>query len=298
MLDLPLDTDFLRNFVAERLSGLGEECHIKSFDRISKDSVTQDSSSAHCLTTGTSKFVLLVSPPAFAQAVGADVAKAADMRNCLGTLGFPVARPIDSGIAMGLSYALTPYWRPMARERQRGIWDQWRMKTPLLTWLSDIAREHKHVGDVSAYQAAFDALDGAVEAQSSTAHLLSEAKSRFEGGDFKPVHIPMHGDLWKGNILHGEANRPFTLIDWGGSELNGYPLYDLMRLALSFRISTSALRGELDRHRAALNCADADLPLFLLGALGHYAEKRGEFPLDRFREMADRVVMRFQEVRR
>jgi hypothetical protein len=122
--------------------------------------------------------------------------------------------------------------------------------------------------------------------------LLRTAEKRLSSGSFAPRTTPMHGDLWKGNVLHGSGSTPFTLVDWRGAEIDGFPVFDLVRAASSFGLSPRGLRRELQLHQAALGCQAEDLPLYLLGALGHYALHRGEMPLDLLRTMIDDCVRR------
>jgi hypothetical protein len=103
----------------------------------------------------------------------------------------------------------------------------------------------------------------------------------------------MHGDIWKANVLRGgSGSAPFTLIDWRGSATDGFPIYDLIRAAQTFRLSPKALHGQLQFHRAALGCQPEDLVAYLMGALGYYAGRLGEMSPDAFRAMADACVTR------
>ena len=93
-------------------------------------------------------------------------------------------------------------------------------------------------------------------------------------------------------MLRGNATTAFTLVDWRGSTTDGFPVFDLMRVAESFDLSAKGLSRQLQRHRAALGCQVADLPLYLLGALGHYATHLGEMSLTLFQSMADECATR------
>jgi hypothetical protein len=69
-----------------------------------------------------------------------------------------------------------------------------------------------------------------------------------------PNYVLMHGDFWKGNILIAPKadfpaagtrwNERFVIIDWPGSITQGYAMFDLIRLAQSFRLSSNALKRD------------------------------------------------------
>jgi Phosphotransferase enzyme family len=285
-----LNIDQLRIFVNERIMSLDLGTQIRSFEVLGKDADTADSSSAFRVTTDDRVFVLLLSAQAFPNSVQMDVEKAARMKAKLGVLGQHVAVPADTGHFQGLSYALTPYYAPLSNGRLRGRWDKRRIKAPVLSWLHSLAHDHAQPADHLSYEGAFDALQSTVSETSETARLLLKLRPFAETATFKPLNVPMHGDLWLGNILGGDQQSRFKLIDWGGSEYQGYPLYDLTRFALSLSMSKAVFKAEWAKHRRALDCTELDMPLYVLGALGHYAKNRGEFPIDRFREMAERVT--------
>jgi aminoglycoside phosphotransferase (APT) family kinase protein len=95
----------------------------------------------------------------------------------------------------------------------------------------------------------------------------------------------MHGDLWQDNLLR-QQDGSLAVIDWGGSATQGYAVYDLVRLAQSFRLTKTRLHDELAWQAGRLGHASDGLTLHLLGALGHYAARLGEFPRERFCAMA------------
>ena len=79
-----------------------------------------------------------------------------------------------------------------------------------------------------------------------------------------------------------------ALIDWGGATPRGYAIYGLIRAADSLGIPRRTLARELRWHGERLGDAREAPMLHLLGALGHYTRHLGEFPLERFVQMAQR----------
>lgn len=244
------------------------------------------------LSKGRHGLVVAVSPLRFPEVVAEECLKAEQMRSQLGDLGAPILEPLDTGRIQTCSYAVLPYRKPFSRHRAlKWIQRLW-VKRHLLEWLLQVVRRRSAACDRSRYEASLNALRATVPAHSPTAVLLRTAEKHLLSGHFAPRSSPMHGDLWKGNVLHGIGATPFTLVDWRGSATDGFPLFDLVRAAESFGLSPKALYRELQLHRAALGCREEDLPVYLLGALGHYAAHLGEMSPALFQTMADQCVRR------
>lgn len=244
------------------------------------------------LNRGRHGFVVTVSPSLFPEVVAEECLKAASMRSQLGDLGAPILEPLDTGRIHASSYAVLPYRKPLSKRRGLSWLDRMWVRRHLLEWLLQVTQRRSTVCDVSRYEVALQALSAAVTMDGPASALLRTAEKHLTSGHFAPRACPMHGDLWKGNVLHGAASTAFTLVDWRGSEADGFPLFDLLRAAESFGLSPRGLQRELQLHRAALRCQMEDLPLYLLGALGHYAAHLGEMSAALFRQMADDSVTR------
>jgi Phosphotransferase enzyme family len=294
MLTTYPDADWLIEQVRGQLITLGLESEITGFESIRKDAQTQDSSAAYFVSTRTSRSVLLVSPGTFPGVVQSDVDKAAQFKHALGPHGYPVIEPIYSGMGQGVSYALLPFHNPLSRHRLLKRWHVSRVTPPVLRWLRDITLHAQTDAEGEIYRRNLAALRSLTSLGSAAEALLGAAETALPMPDFRPVHVPMHGDLWLGNILRGDQSRRFTIIDWGGSSLVGFPLFDLLRFAVSSGLSRTRLRGEIERHQSILACRREHLPAYLAVALGHYALCRGEFPLERLRDMTERVAAAFQ----
>lgn len=243
------------------------------------------------LGTARDGVVVTVSPTLFPEIVAQECLQAARMRSLLGALGAPILEPLDTGRVLTATYAVLPYRRPLATSRGLRWLERRRVMRHMLGWLLQVARRHGVACEAERYEVALRALAQAVPTDSPTAALVAAAAAHLASGRFTPRSLPMHGDLWKGNVLRGIAPARFTLVDWRGSALQGFPVFDLIRAAQSFGLSAAALRRELQQHRAALGCQAEDLPVYLLGALGHYASRLGEMRPSLFRAMADDCVM-------
>jgi thiamine kinase-like enzyme len=113
-----------------------------------------------------------------------------------------------------------------------------------------------------------------------------EALSELETGRWHPRLVLEHNDLWSGNFLKASPDDqhdwPFVIIDWGGSQLAGHGIYDLVRLSIDFHISPSQFASQLKIHCDALKCEPSQARYYLLSALGTIADNLGYFPVDRF----------------
>jgi hypothetical protein len=290
-VEIPADIDSISVLLGERLIAKGllqpglslqQYCH----------GINNPDKKLIFLDKRRSRLAVMVSPPLFPNVVAEECLRAEEMRSHLGELATPIPEPLDSGRIRELSYAVLPYRAPLSRRRGLGRLDQMRVKRQLLDWLHQIAERRSAECGPSRYRDSLRALSLLVSRESATAALIRIAEEHLRSGRFAPRTAPMHGDLWRGNVLHGAASPGFTVVDWRGSLVQGFPVFDLVRIAESFDLSSSSLGRELKRHQVALTCRVEDLPLYLLGALGHYAAHLGEMPPALFRAMADECVRR------
>lgn len=291
VVDKITDAGYLSNFVGERLAAKGLLRSPVSLQRHRQGMEDSDSKLVF-LSKGRHGVVLVVSPAPFPEVVAEEYLKAAQMRSHLGELGGPILEPLDSGRIEGSSYAVLPYRRPLAKRRGLAWIERKGMQRHLREWLLQVTQRRSAACETSRYEIALQTLAATVASDGPTAALLRTAEKHLTSGRFTPRACPMHGDLWGGNVLHGTASTAFVLVDWRGSETHGFPLFDLIRTAESFEFSPRVLQRELQLHRAALGCQVADLPLYLLGALGHYAAHIGEMSPALLRAMADECVRR------
>lgn len=287
-MDAITDADYISQLIGERLIAQGVLQAPVSLQRYRQGAGVPDSKLVF-LSKGRHRLVVTISPQAFPEIVAEEWRKAAQMRSHLGELGAPILEPLDAGRMQTVSYVVVPYREPLSKLRGLRWFDRIRIRRHLMAWLLQVARRST-VCAPSRYEAALQALWDALPADSPAVALLRAAEKRLSSGSFACRTTPMHGDLWKGNVLHGSGSTPFTLIDWRGSEADGFPVFDLVRAAGSFGLSPRGLRRELQLHQAALGCQAEDLPLYLLGALGHYAAHRGEMPPKLLRTMIDDCV--------
>ncbi|MGH7104921.1 MAG: phosphotransferase, partial [Acetobacteraceae bacterium] len=212
------DANYISAFVGERLIAKGLLGSHVALQRLGPGTNDYPDSKLVYLSKGRHGLVVAVSPPRFPEVVAEECLKAAQMRKRLADLCAPILEPLDTGHIETSSYAVLPYRRPLSTRRgmqwAHRIW----MKRHLIEWLLQIAQRQSGACELSRYEASLRALGPSVLPDSPTAVLLRAAETRLPSGRFAPRAMPMHGDLWKGNVLHGLASTSFTLVDWRGSE--------------------------------------------------------------------------------
>ncbi|XAL98717.1 hypothetical protein OT109_14150 [Phycisphaeraceae bacterium D3-23] len=210
-----------------------------------------------------------------------------------------VLKPITQGEVDGRSYVVWPYRSP-GGEGRLAQW-RWRRRwsAPVSNWLfevnqatctpiaPDLMRER-----VVAPLEALGAIEGVSGRVCQSADQAAEA---FTAGGVPAVHVLMHNDLWTGNVLCPEkasagGRYPFTIIDWAGAEVSGYPAYDLARWAQSARLKASGYGAELVRHSGVLGCDPGAMRAHLAVGLGFLAMNLEGFSPQRFVRLADECL--------
>lgn len=246
---------------------------------------------------GRPRAVVLCASPVAPELVRRGIERARLARAALGDdLGSVILEPLGEGRIDGLSYAILPYCNPVRRGRLWGRWSRARLAGPLLDWWRRCARRTaRPVAPEDVGDRFVRPLAEIAELEPLPADLRDDATraiDRIERGVWSPHQQLMHGDLWLGNVLLRPAARSrrrrdrLVVIDWPGSLLDGYGLFDLLRLSTSLKLTPARLRHEVALHTEILGCGPDDARSHLLAALGHVALDLEHFPIDRFVAMS------------
>jgi len=210
-------------------------------------------------------------------------------------LGKHILTPLYQGDFEGLSYIIMRYCQPLSN--QRLIWYLQRafLSPILFRWLAGITSATVTQLNSSQIEQGFvTPLQNLIELDAMTDRVRSGSRlalDRLESGQWQPSHVLMHSDLWKGNILLDRENKSqlgfFQIVDWPGSLVRGYGMYDLIRLGLSLNLSNKQMHQQIASHCQILNCDLIDARSHLLSALAYLNINRENFPLDRFIQTAD-----------
>lgn len=235
--------------------------------------------------------VVFWAPPGAAKRIARDVDRLEQARSVLGDdLAEVVLRPWEIGWVEQRSYAIYPFRRPFAGRGLTGHLDRVLLRPRALHWLERVTAHTRHrVDDVNALHEAIDHLASLRALPSRVRTIAANAGRKLLAGPHRPQHVLCHNDLWAGNILRGPRGHRFgfVVIDWGASRTDGFPIYDLLRLAGSLRLNPRALQYELQRHCAVLGCEADDAAGYLAAALGQLGINRERFPLDRYAALVE-----------
>jgi hypothetical protein len=259
-------------------------------DVIRAGSTTPDSAAIALVREGAARYIVQISPVGYPNIVATACERARTFAVAVGpSLARAIVLPITEGVYDGRSFACFPFHPAFRHDR----WTWWylrsRTSAALLDWLEDIARLRQPAGDAGdGYHQSLSALAAVAGMDKEIRSAAMAAADRLDKGDAIPCHVPMHGDLWRGNILKPASTglQPFAIIDWGGSRVEGYPIFDLVRMALSYKLPLAQLRHALRRHAALMQCDERNVDVHLLAALGHYARDCGEMALPVFVAMS------------
>ena len=216
-----------------------------------------------------------------------------------------VLLPIAEGEIDGQSYAVMPHCRSFSGRRWRWALERLLLRPVVFRWLHGVAETTlQPVTALDLAQRFQRPLEGVLALEGASALLTTctrRALTRLASGAWKPRHVLMHGDLWKGNLLlRGEKglrswSERLAVIDWAGAQQRGYAFFDLVRAADSLRVRPAALQAEVARHCAVLGCKRVDATSYVLAAVGAILGEIGEFPLDRLLAMAEDAVRSVEE---
>jgi hypothetical protein len=244
--------------------------------------------------------VVLCSAPVAPDLVARGMQRARDAKRALGSeLGRVILDPLGEGRLDGLSYTILPYCEPLRDGWLLGRLQSWRLGHRVFSWLRSVTRKTVSEVDPGTVEADFARpLTHLIELEEMPLPVRAAAEvalDRLSSKAWQPRHVLAHNDLWKGNILIDRSSRSgpardmkdrFVIIDWPGAMVRGYALYDLVRLAQSFRLTRSGLAQEVSRHCDLLSCSPADAPSHLLTALGHVGLHLEHFPTENYVRMA------------
>ncbi len=301
-MDRPTINDLSQWLEGPLADVLGDRYGKLDVSLLSQDNTVADGTTVLLLRdlAGQSRAVVLCSAPASPGKVQRAMQYAHQAKAILGaSTGVHIRDPLAEGSVRGLSYAVLPYCNELSDSRPVW-WIQRALLRPLIfEWLRRVTECTVRDVELAAVDRSFaEPLRRMASLEPINDRLRAAAEratERLVAGAWTPRHVLMHGDLWKDNILIRPAKRAveqwkwrdrFVIIDWAGSEIHGYAMYDLVRMAQSMGLNAKNLRREVERHCRLLRCEPADAMSYLLAALGHIAMNLEHFPIDRYARMA------------
>jgi len=218
------------------------------------------------------------------------------------SLGKHVLSPVAAGEWQGCSWAIYSYCTPLSDNRL--LWPLQRklLQGDIFHWLVDVAKETRCEAAKEEVDSGFckplehivslSALSKSVrEAATVSLHTLTT-------GAFKPCFSLMQGDFWKGNLLIDNRyttvtkgagwSKRFVIIDWAGARIKGYPFYDFIRFADSFRLRGHVLVESLNQFCHHFGCTPTQARSYLLAALGYLGLHLECFPFEQYLQLVEK----------
>lgn len=209
-----------------------------------------------------------------------------------------ILEPKATGWINGRSYTILPYCKPLGTGRFVTRLHNMTLRPLVIDWLTQVTETTVREPSETQLQTNFiKPLENLAQMSVVTPEVRAtalSARQQILSGEWRPRHVVMHGDLWRGNILFSDPdNRPkhlpfarLVIIDWPGAMIDGFAIYDLIRIGMSMRLPRFFLQRHLKRHCEILSCRDSDARFHLISALAHIGQNLNHFPPASFARLA------------
>ncbi len=234
-------------------------------------------------------YVVHLSPESFPDVASVEVAAMQHAKEIIGLqLSSPILDVVATGWFCGRSYFVVPFACSFSRNRFYCAVQKRFARKEVFDWLRGLALISSNgvAGDVGVFLSNLDFLRRTLNDCAGIVEDIDVAMALLKNNEVKPSHVPMHSDLWIGNVMR-KKNGELAIIDWGGFESRGYPLFDLVRFAESVGMTKSSLKAEIVEHLSILRQPLHAAPVLLLSGLGYIARNLGEFSVERFKLMVE-----------
>lgn len=294
----------LLELLEERLAGVGGVGRLERHPP-AKRVVADDPEKIFVVNRAGAQTAFLMRSPAVAPDVVARAVRNAEAaRQVLpAELAACVIEPLLEGTdGEGRSFVLWPYYAPLSE--RRFVFESQRLlvRGRVLRWLEGVTRATVRPVDDTGQEAHFRSPLARVAADerlpAPMRRAAEDALARLAGGDWRPHTALMHNDLHLGNVLLRVnarkvlvEHRSFLVIDWGGSQVAGYPYVDLIGFAYSSRLSARALRRQIELHARLLGGDPRDARSFLAARTGSLGANLEEFPVEAYLQASANLWM-------
>ena len=205
-----------------------------------------------------------------------------------------ILQPSETGNHAHQSYAFWPRHRPISNSRVFRRIQIMSVHRKVICWISNIAKMSRRPVDTPQqlelqYLEPLRFLTEQAQIPEAIKQLARDTLKSVETGTFNPVSVVQHGDFWYGNVLLDKSwpyslssATPFYIIDWGGSNLTGYPFIDLLRYLESIGSEEERTNRYLVAYAKKCDILLEDIQHYACAYVGYLGLNRGEFPLQRY----------------
>lgn len=234
---------------------------------------------------GTASQFVVCSPKSEPQLVYDKIRVAKAARKMLGPeLGAHVLAPSAEGTVDSLSFAVFPYCRQLTTRKLPWLVERQSLGRKALDWLRAVTEQTcKPAGpdELAQLPPALEQLAALPDLPRHLSYAAREAARAVREGRWHPRTVLMHGDLWKGNFMKPPVDSggpDFVVTDWWIAGLSGYPIYDFLRIAQSFRLPRRQHLAESQAYAQILECNEVRIVSYMLCALATICANAGAFP--------------------
>ncbi|MCC7145568.1 MAG: phosphotransferase [Phycisphaeraceae bacterium] len=232
--------------------------------------------------------------------VSRSLARMLEIQQLLGPdLGRVILQPLAQGTVCDRSFAAMPLCQNVADFRPYWYLQRLSLRPAILCWLRKVTAHTLAPVPTDQLTNRFihplEHLSSLTQISPALRQAAADALSRLHAGSWQPRYVLAHNDLWAGNILLRKSVAPscfiggyprLAVIDWGAAVVQGYAIYDLVRLGMALNCKGYRFQRQLRAHCRILECNARDAQSYLATALGHLSLNLGHVPFDRFQSLA------------
>lgn len=304
--------EYVMDIVEQSSQELGNKLDVSTIrwiDRPSGKSQVQDASLAFYVD-GIRRIddaVLLISNPNYGHTVVSDIGCAREVTMRVDhEVGKHISRPIHEGTFGNQSYAFFSRLSPISNKKIIRVLQKRTAIKKVAPWLARLAEQtrQKNYGSKDygrLFVQPLVAITQDKDISENMKYFTNDIIKRIETEEPEFFTVAQHGDFWVGNVLFErrilEGVNPFlgdfSIIEWRGMRLDGYPFMDLVRFCLSlYNVDSPQNAMLLRKYREHLCVPKGDESVYIMLALGRLGAELDQFPKERYCAMCD-TVFRF-----
>jgi len=195
-----------------------------------------------------------------------------------------ILRPWAELQYVGRSVALYPYLELLEHWRPAWFMQRRTLAPHVMRWAQDVSSQTVCTAtdediDRKYIKPLRHIVENASDVGDQYVRVAKTMLKRIEAGQLNLRTVSMHGDPWKNNILldprnacgfEPQSGKPrFAFIDWDTGQVNGYPFFDLLRLANTLKTRPKIMKPLIDDYCRIVEADPVDIAGYITASLGH-----------------------------